>query len=101
MKIDSRLPDADYPLQAPVAQFGAQVRSVHNKVISGFQALRQAKAPVAGFEPATEGLLQISGQIRYPLCHQHPSSTSTPCTNVPGESFQAKRAYLHFETSPV
>ncbi|GFO15154.1 hypothetical protein PoB_004165900 [Plakobranchus ocellatus] len=35
---------------------------VHNKVISGFQALRQARAPVAGLEPATEGSLQISGR---------------------------------------
>ncbi|GFN99686.1 hypothetical protein PoB_002619200, partial [Plakobranchus ocellatus] len=34
----------------------------------GFQALRQAKAPVAGFEPATERSLQISGRTRCPLC---------------------------------
>ncbi|GFN77391.1 mitogen-activated protein kinase [Plakobranchus ocellatus] len=35
---------------------------VHNKVISGFQALRQARAraPVAGLEPAMEGCLLIS-----------------------------------------
>ncbi|GFO16157.1 hypothetical protein PoB_004266200 [Plakobranchus ocellatus] len=33
-------------------------------------ALRQARAPVTGLEPATEGSLQISGQILYPLCHQ-------------------------------
>ncbi|GFO08719.1 hypothetical protein PoB_003522400 [Plakobranchus ocellatus] len=37
-----------------------------------FQALRQARAPVAGTESATEGSVQISGQIRYPLCHLHP-----------------------------
>ncbi|GFN79644.1 hypothetical protein PoB_000615000 [Plakobranchus ocellatus] len=37
---------------------------VHNKVISGFQALRQARAPVTGLEPATEGSLQISGRTR-------------------------------------
>ncbi|GFO35018.1 hypothetical protein PoB_006152300 [Plakobranchus ocellatus] len=37
---------------------------VHNKVISGFQALRQASAPVAGLEPATKGLLQILGRIQ-------------------------------------
>ncbi|GFN89152.1 hypothetical protein PoB_001565800 [Plakobranchus ocellatus] len=35
---------------------------VHNKVISGLRALRQAAAPVAGLEPATEGPLQISGR---------------------------------------
>ncbi|GFN87012.1 hypothetical protein PoB_001351800 [Plakobranchus ocellatus] len=33
---------------------------VHNQVISGFEALYQAGAPVAGLEPATEGSLQIS-----------------------------------------
>ncbi|GFO34258.1 hypothetical protein PoB_006076300 [Plakobranchus ocellatus] len=37
---------------------------VHNKVISVFQALRQAWAPVAGLEPATEGSLQISSPFR-------------------------------------
>ncbi|GFO24588.1 hypothetical protein PoB_005109300 [Plakobranchus ocellatus] len=31
-------------------------RKIHNNVISGFQALRQARAPVAGLEPATEDL---------------------------------------------
>ncbi|GFO30234.1 hypothetical protein PoB_005673900 [Plakobranchus ocellatus] len=45
---------------------------VHNKVISGFQALRQARAPVAGLEPATEGSLQISGRTRKPLCYRRP-----------------------------
>ncbi|GFO43659.1 transposable element p transposase-like protein [Plakobranchus ocellatus] len=44
----------------------------HNKVISGFQALRQARAPVAGLEPATEGSLQISGRTRKPLCYRRP-----------------------------
>ncbi|GFN83292.1 hypothetical protein PoB_000979800 [Plakobranchus ocellatus] len=38
--------------------------------MSGFQALRQAKAPVAEFEPATERSLQISGRTRCPLCHR-------------------------------
>ncbi|GFN78818.1 hypothetical protein PoB_000532400 [Plakobranchus ocellatus] len=28
---------------------------VHNKVISGFRALRQARAPVAGLEPRQKG----------------------------------------------
>ncbi|GFN89928.1 hypothetical protein PoB_001643400 [Plakobranchus ocellatus] len=43
-------------------------------VISGFQALQQARAPVMGLEPATEGSLQISGRIRYPLCHRRPQT---------------------------
>ncbi|GFO35371.1 hypothetical protein PoB_006187600 [Plakobranchus ocellatus] len=47
---------------------------VQNKIISGFQALRQATAPVAGLEPATEGSLQISGRVRYPSCNQTPLS---------------------------
>ncbi|GFN78911.1 hypothetical protein PoB_000541700 [Plakobranchus ocellatus] len=47
-------------------------RQVHNKVISGFQALRPARAPVAGLEPATEGSLQISGRTRKPLCYRRP-----------------------------
>ncbi|GFN97446.1 solute carrier family 2 (facilitated glucose transporter), member 13 [Plakobranchus ocellatus] len=46
---------------------------VHNKVISGFQALRQARTPVAGLEPATVGSLQISGKTRKPLCYRRPS----------------------------
>ncbi|GFN83136.1 hypothetical protein PoB_000964200, partial [Plakobranchus ocellatus] len=46
------------------------VDAVHNKVISGFQAFRQARAPVAGLEPATEGSLQISGRTRKPLCYR-------------------------------
>ncbi|GFN89601.1 hypothetical protein PoB_001610700 [Plakobranchus ocellatus] len=45
---------------------------VHNKVISGFQVPRQARAPVAGLEPATEGSLQISGRTRKPLCYRRP-----------------------------
>ncbi|GFO40881.1 Zinc-binding in reverse transcriptase domain-containing protein [Plakobranchus ocellatus] len=45
---------------------------VHNKVISGFKAPRQAGAPMAGLEPATEGSLQISGRTHKPLCHRRP-----------------------------
>ncbi|GFO44077.1 hypothetical protein PoB_007058200 [Plakobranchus ocellatus] len=41
-------------------------------VISGFQALRQARAAVVGLEPATEGSLQISGRILYSLYHRPP-----------------------------
>ncbi|GFO06151.1 hypothetical protein PoB_003265600 [Plakobranchus ocellatus] len=41
------------------------VFTINNKVITGFQAVRQARAPVAGLEPATEGSLQISGRIGY------------------------------------
>ncbi|GFN91356.1 ribonuclease hi [Plakobranchus ocellatus] len=47
-------------------------KNIQNKVISGFQALRQARAPVAGLEPATEGSLQISGRTRKPLCYRRP-----------------------------
>ncbi|GFO33589.1 hypothetical protein PoB_006009400 [Plakobranchus ocellatus] len=46
------------------------MKPVHNKMISGFQALRQARAPVAGLQPATEGSLQISGRTRKPLCYR-------------------------------
>ncbi|GFO11487.1 hypothetical protein PoB_003799200, partial [Plakobranchus ocellatus] len=42
---------------------------VHNKVISDVQA----RAPVAGLEHMTEGSLQISGQICYPLYHRYSS----------------------------
>ncbi|GFN86761.1 hypothetical protein PoB_001326700 [Plakobranchus ocellatus] len=41
-------------------------------VISDFKALRQAGAPMAGLEPATEGSLQISGRTHKPLCHRRP-----------------------------
>ncbi|GFO11448.1 phosphodiesterase [Plakobranchus ocellatus] len=40
------------------------MKPVHNKVITGFQTLSQARAPTAGIEPATEGFLQISGRSR-------------------------------------
>ncbi|GFN74370.1 hypothetical protein PoB_000087600 [Plakobranchus ocellatus] len=46
-------------------------KRVHNKVISVFQALLQDRAPVAGLEPATEGSVQISERIRYPLCQDN------------------------------
>ncbi|GFO05028.1 hypothetical protein PoB_003153300 [Plakobranchus ocellatus] len=44
--------------------------TVHNKVTSGFEALRQARPPVVRLKPAPEGSLQISGRIRYPPCHR-------------------------------
>ncbi|GFO21583.1 hypothetical protein PoB_004808800 [Plakobranchus ocellatus] len=59
---------------------------IHNKVISGFQAVRRATAPVVGFEFATEGSLQISGRSRYPLRHQCPKSPYSGlaiCSNQP------------------
>ncbi|GFO04693.1 hypothetical protein PoB_003119800 [Plakobranchus ocellatus] len=46
---------------------------VHNKVISSFQALCQARAPESGLEPTTAGSQQISGWASYPLSHQHPT----------------------------
>ncbi|GFN88964.1 hypothetical protein PoB_001547000 [Plakobranchus ocellatus] len=50
---------------------GYCVEPVHNKLISGFKALRQAGAPVAGLEPAIEGSQQISGRIQKPMCHRN------------------------------
>ncbi|GFO00471.1 hypothetical protein PoB_002697600 [Plakobranchus ocellatus] len=49
-------------------------------VISGFQALRQARTPVVRLEPTTDGSLQISRRIRSPLYHRPPISepSSTP-----------------------
>ncbi|GFO32896.1 endo-1,4-beta-mannanase 2 [Plakobranchus ocellatus] len=44
--------------------------TLHNKVLSGFKAFRQAGALMAGLEPATEGSLQISGRTHKPLCHR-------------------------------
>ncbi|GFO21624.1 hypothetical protein PoB_004812900 [Plakobranchus ocellatus] len=58
---------------------------VHNKVISDFQALRQARAPVTGLEPATEGSLQISGRTRKPLCYRRPAQESTQLLGAGGE----------------
>ncbi|GFN99859.1 hypothetical protein PoB_002636500 [Plakobranchus ocellatus] len=43
-----------------------------NKVISGFKALRQARALMAGLELATKGSLQISRRTHKPLCHRRP-----------------------------
>ncbi|GFO10930.1 hypothetical protein PoB_003743500 [Plakobranchus ocellatus] len=54
---------------------GYCIKSVHNNVISGFRALLQAGAPMAGLEPATEGSLQISGRTHKPSCHQRPLVT--------------------------
>ncbi|GFO18136.1 hypothetical protein PoB_004464100 [Plakobranchus ocellatus] len=49
----------------------ASITNPQNKnMISGFHALRQARAPVAGLEPATEGSLQISGRFCYSFWHQ-------------------------------
>ncbi|GFO27823.1 hypothetical protein PoB_005432800 [Plakobranchus ocellatus] len=39
-------------------------------VISGFKAVRQAGATMAGLEPATEWSLQISGRTHKPLCYR-------------------------------
>ncbi|GFN95782.1 hypothetical protein PoB_002228800 [Plakobranchus ocellatus] len=53
--------------------FGFYIQPVHNKVISGFQALRQARAPMAGLEPAIEGSLQSSDSLATvpPTPHPH------------------------------
>ncbi|GFO11696.1 hypothetical protein PoB_003820100 [Plakobranchus ocellatus] len=50
---------------------GFPFKLIHSKAISGFQALRQARAPVVGLEPTTEGALQILWRNHYPLCHRH------------------------------
>ncbi|GFN97294.1 hypothetical protein PoB_002380000 [Plakobranchus ocellatus] len=39
-------------------------------MISGSQALCQARAPIAGLEPTAEVSLQVSGWILYPLRHR-------------------------------
>ncbi|GFO26439.1 hypothetical protein PoB_005294400 [Plakobranchus ocellatus] len=57
------------PLQGRV-WFGFRRKPLHNKLTSGFQVLRQARALVAGLEPKTKLSLHISGRIRYPLCHR-------------------------------
>ncbi|GFN97381.1 hypothetical protein PoB_002388700 [Plakobranchus ocellatus] len=49
------------------------------KVISGFQALRQARAPVAGLEPTTERSPQISGRTRRPVCYRRPRAREENC----------------------
>ncbi|GFO44454.1 hypothetical protein PoB_007095900 [Plakobranchus ocellatus] len=41
-------------MQERMERFGLNIKPVRNKVISGFQAIRQTMAPVAGLEPATE-----------------------------------------------
>ncbi|GFO21438.1 hypothetical protein PoB_004794300 [Plakobranchus ocellatus] len=48
------------------------VPPVYFKLISGFQALRQAMLPVVGLQPATKASQQISRRNFYPLCHQSP-----------------------------
>ncbi|GFN74907.1 hypothetical protein PoB_000141300 [Plakobranchus ocellatus] len=55
-----------------LAGLGFLYKPVHNKVISGFKTLHQARALMAGLEPATERSLQISGRTQKPLCHQCP-----------------------------
>ncbi|GFO42254.1 hypothetical protein PoB_006875900 [Plakobranchus ocellatus] len=52
----------------------ARVQVVTGTVVfnkSGLQALRQARAQVAGLEPGTKVSLQISRRIRYLLCHSN------------------------------
>ncbi|GFO02728.1 hypothetical protein PoB_002923300 [Plakobranchus ocellatus] len=56
------------------SKFDIKPNLVHNKVISGYEAPCQARAPMAGLEPATEGSLQISGRTRQPLYHRPPTS---------------------------
>ncbi|GFO32324.1 hypothetical protein PoB_005882900 [Plakobranchus ocellatus] len=69
---------------------------VKKKVISGFHALRQGRALVAGFKPAIEGFLQISGGLAS-LC-----ATDTPLNlrSVEGE-FNRLRFLIHMFCSCV
>ncbi|GFO18550.1 phosphodiesterase [Plakobranchus ocellatus] len=53
---------------------------VHNKVISGFWALPQAKAPVAGLEPATKGRCRSQGGLN--SCHN--IGVASNCTVIIG-----------------
>ncbi|GFO25006.1 hypothetical protein PoB_005151100 [Plakobranchus ocellatus] len=46
------------------------MRKILRGVISGFQALRLARAPVAGLELATESSQQFSRRVLCPLSHQ-------------------------------
>ncbi|GFO46313.1 hypothetical protein PoB_007281800 [Plakobranchus ocellatus] len=58
---------------------------VHKKVISGLHAIRQARAPGAALEAATDGSLQTPGRVLYQLCHQQPALsafTHTPPLNL-------------------
>ncbi|GFN95880.1 hypothetical protein PoB_002238600 [Plakobranchus ocellatus] len=60
--------------------FGFCVQQVHSKkAISGCQALRQAKAPMAGLKSATAGFPKILGRVWYPLCHQRPALHEGSC----------------------
>ncbi|GFO05942.1 hypothetical protein PoB_003244700 [Plakobranchus ocellatus] len=53
------------PLEFVFRVSSFRTQPAHSMVISGFQALRQAKAPAAGFESVTERSLKISERIRY------------------------------------
>ncbi|GFO41737.1 hypothetical protein PoB_006824200 [Plakobranchus ocellatus] len=52
---------------APISAGTLLLQPVHSEVILDFQALQEAGTPVAGLNLATEGFLQISGQVCYPL----------------------------------
>ncbi|GFO20335.1 hypothetical protein PoB_004684000 [Plakobranchus ocellatus] len=53
-------------------------------VISGFQALTQARASVAGFEPGTEKSLQISGRLL--IDSRYLAVPARPRAITPGDS---------------
>ncbi|GFN89377.1 hypothetical protein PoB_001588300 [Plakobranchus ocellatus] len=50
-------------------------KPVHKKVVSNFQTFHEARAPMTGLEPASEGSLQVSGRIHYLLSHECPIFT--------------------------
>ncbi|GFO20427.1 hypothetical protein PoB_004693200 [Plakobranchus ocellatus] len=50
-----------------------------------FGSLRQARTPVAGLEPASEGFLQLSRWTNYPLCdHRSPTEIKKKNDALPG-----------------
>ncbi|GFO04914.1 hypothetical protein PoB_003141900, partial [Plakobranchus ocellatus] len=56
---------------------------IHNKAISDFQALTKARVPVDRLELVTEDSVQISGWIRYLLCHRSIPFPSPPYPPFP------------------
>ncbi|GFO19910.1 hypothetical protein PoB_004641500 [Plakobranchus ocellatus] len=87
------MPSSVSRVRAPPSASRVGSKPVHNKVISGFRALRRAGArtrdrgvpayltadtqanlpPTPSGTPATEGSLQMSGRVYYQLCYRRPN----------------------------
>ncbi|GFN76232.1 hypothetical protein PoB_000273800 [Plakobranchus ocellatus] len=69
-------------------------KSVHNKVISGFQVLHQAKAQVAESDPRQKDRFKFQEWVRYPLCHRRPYRVMKIVrflgSNLPGLAVKAR-----------